>query len=158
MYYSFKIYSKTALFLSLLVFFYSCENNVEEEVVPNVPVNETEAPKETPSNVPINLPGDTPPETPKEVPTDQPVDTPVVTPKPSVISFSAEIKPIFDSRCVRCHGGGRFPDMRSLSVIQENSAIIKSAIVNRRMPQGGSLPNNQITLIRDWIDSGALNN
>lgn len=77
---------------------------------------------------------------------------------PEIISFSQNVKPIIDSRCVECHMGNRFPDLRTLQSIQTNANAIQSAVVSLRMPVGSSLSNQQIAAIRDWIDAGALDN
>ncbi len=76
----------------------------------------------------------------------------------SVVSFSTNVRPIIDNNCIECHRGNLFPDLRSLTIIQANSALIQSQVVTRRMPIGGSLSNQQIAEISDWIDNGALNN
>ncbi len=141
------------LLLTLLVgSLFSCENNVEEDTTIALdPVSETPVDSEVPT--PQETPNEPQPDTP---PTDTPDPNPA--PQPVVISFSEDVKPIFDSRCFECHRGNRFPDVRTHASIATNAAIIKSVIVSRRMPLGGSLPNEQIELIRDWIDNGALNN
>ncbi|WP_298540165.1 cytochrome c [uncultured Aquimarina sp.] len=76
----------------------------------------------------------------------------------TTISFAASIKPIIDSNCISCHGGSQFPDLRTYDGINNNSARVRTQVVNRTMPQGGSLSNEEIELIRCWIESGALNN
>jgi len=76
----------------------------------------------------------------------------------SEISFTASIKPIIDANCINCHGGNRFPDLRTHGGISTNAARVRTQVVNRTMPQGGSLTNEEIELIRCWIDNGALNN
>lgn len=74
------------------------------------------------------------------------------------ISFSVSIKPIIDANCIACHGGNRFPDLRTYEGISTNASRVRTQVVNRTMPQGGSLTNEQIELIRCWIENGALNN
>ncbi|WP_299252652.1 cytochrome c [uncultured Aquimarina sp.] len=76
----------------------------------------------------------------------------------TTISFTASIKPIIDSNCITCHGGSQFPDLRTYDGINNNSARVRTQVVNRTMPQGGSLSNEDIELIRCWIENGALNN
>jgi len=77
---------------------------------------------------------------------------------PIIISFVNDVKPIIDSRCVQCHGGQRFPDLRTYQGIVNNASIIQSQVVSRQMPQGSTLTNEQIALINDWINNGAPNN
>lgn len=124
---------KIIFILSFSLFISSCTNHVEEEetiIIEN------------------------------ENPTD-PVDPNDPDPEPDpnpVTSFSTDVKPIIDNNCVSCHGGSRFPDVRTYENIKANATRIKNEIVNRRMPQGGSLTNAEIEIIRSWVDGGALNN
>ncbi len=74
------------------------------------------------------------------------------------ISFTTNIKPIIDSNCISCHGGNQAPDLRTFEGINSNAARVRTQVVSRRMPLGGSLTNEEIELIRCWIDNGALNN
>ncbi|WP_299896499.1 cytochrome c [uncultured Aquimarina sp.] len=76
------------------------------------------------------------------------------------ISFSSDIKPIINNDCIRCHGGSgnQAPDLTTFENISNNANRVRREVVNRTMPLGGSLSNNEIELIRCWIDNGALNN
>jgi uncharacterized membrane protein len=74
------------------------------------------------------------------------------------ISFINDIKPIIDNNCVSCHNGNQFPDLRTYNGISANSRIVKEQVVNRTMPIGGSLSNEEIELISCWIDNGSKNN
>ncbi|WP_405206684.1 cytochrome c [Aquimarina sp. LLG6339-5] len=74
------------------------------------------------------------------------------------ISFSTDIKSIIDNNCISCHGGNQAPDLRTYESINNNSERVRTQVVNRTMPLGGSLSNDQIELIRCWIENGALNN
>ncbi len=90
-------------------------------------------------------------------------------------SFSADVLPIFESRCVRCHGGASpvaglslssYSDVmagsRSGPVVVPGSAADSSlvrAIVSGRMPRGApKLPDAEIQAISDWVDGGAPDN
>ncbi len=104
--------------ITLSIAFFSCDNNVEEEIP-----------------LPIGN---------EECSTD--------------ISFTADVKPVIDTNCIRCHGGNQAPDLRTFEGINANAARVRTQVVSRRMPLGGSLTNEEIELIRCWIDNGALNN
>ncbi len=76
----------------------------------------------------------------------------------SNISFADNVKPIIDSRCVSCHNGNQSPDLRTYEGVSNNAQRVRSQVVSRRMPLNGSLSDDQIELIRCWIENGALNN
>ena len=73
-------------------------------------------------------------------------------------TFSAIVKPIIDGRCVSCHNGSRFPDLRTYDGVKNSASLVKSEVANRSMPQGSSLTNAQIQAIVSWVDNGAQNN
>ncbi|WP_296385340.1 cytochrome c [Winogradskyella sp.] len=73
-------------------------------------------------------------------------------------SFINQVKPIIDNNCVSCHNGNQFPDLRTYNGVSTNSEIVEQQVVNRTMPIGGSLTNEEIDLITCWIENGSLNN
>lgn len=78
----------------------------------------------------------------------------------SGVSFQQKVKAIIDGNCATsgCHVGGGREDFTQFSVIQANSADIKTRIQSGNMPKTGSLTQNEIDLIVCWIDDGAINN
>ena len=96
------------------------------------------------------------------------------------VSYSAEIQPIFTNSCNSCHSAGQSnfnsssyqavmastsPNYGGTQVIPgdaDRSPLVDKIEPNpqhgRRMPQGGSLSQNEIAKIRAWIDQGAENN
>ncbi|MGY5352502.1 c-type cytochrome [Wenyingzhuangia sp. IMCC45533] len=72
-------------------------------------------------------------------------------------SFATSIKPIIDNNCLPCHRT-QFPVLTSFSSINRNASNIRRQVVSRRMPLNGSLSDDEIALIRCWIDNGAQNN
>jgi len=100
---------------------------------------------------------------------------PTEEPAAAGVSFSADVFPIIQSRCINCHGGDRteadlvlrsFDDLMAGS---ENGAVIVPGdasnsllvklITELEMPKRGpKLTPVQIQTITDWVNQGALNN
>lgn len=96
------------------------------------------------------------------------------TPDPGKVDFARDVRPIFQQRCIGCHGptqqmnGFRLDRRRdalrggTLPVIGPgNSAgsrlyqrLVGSAF-GRQMPPTGALPADQVAVIKAWIDQGA---
>lgn len=103
-----------------------------------------------------------------------PVALPPHTPSASV-SFSKDVAPILQEKCVSCHGGEKTSkglDLKtytSLMTGSQNGAVVVSgdaaksvliqALQSGKMPRrGGPLPADQILLLMDWVNAGAKNN
>jgi hypothetical protein len=106
------------------------------------------------------------------------VPDPPVPPAGSTISFSQHVVPILQRHgCTGCHGGSGGLTVTSVASLLaggahgaavvagqgSNSNLIKKLLApppfGSRMPQGGPyLPDSTITVLRTWIDQGALNN
>lgn len=97
----------------------------------------------------------------------------------SNVSYSTQVQPIFNSRCVSCHGSNGGVDLSSYSALMSSVGINygtglvvagdadASGLVDKieanpqfgtRMPQGGTLSGDQIQTIIAWINEGALDN
>ena len=91
------------------------------------------------------------------------------------VSFTNDVLPILESRCVNCHGGDRTEEDLSLKTYSDifagsqNGAVVVpndadhsklvELIMNGKMPKRGpKLTPPQIQLIVDWINQGALEN
>ncbi|MBA2612158.1 MAG: hypothetical protein H0U95_09310 [Bacteroidetes bacterium] len=68
-------------------------------------------------------------------------------------SFKTDVLPLIQSKCVSCHN-----EYSNYSQISSAASSIRSAIVNRSMPKGGSLTDGQKDVIVCWIDAGVTNN
>ncbi len=128
---------------------------------------ETAAPTET-----VSQPTEIPTMTDTAVPA---TDAPTATEVPATVSFVNDIKPIFDNRCIECHGVERTKEgldmqtyenimagSRNGSVIEpgdaENSYLVQQ-IVDGEMPdRGDPVTPAELQLIIDWVNQGALNN
>ena len=99
------------------------------------------------------------------------------------VSFAKQILPIFQNRCAKCHGGedenGEVLTEVSLSLLEYERVMVGSEfgtvieagdpdgsflidmITAGDMPpegEGDKVPEEEIALIRTWIEQGALNN
>jgi mono/diheme cytochrome c family protein len=93
----------------------------------------------------------------------------------SPVNFAADVLPIFEARCQRCHGSGQAQVGLHLTsqadvlagsnngpvVIPGNAdgSYLVDLIVSGQMPLGGAkLPESEIQTIINWIDAGAPDN
>lgn len=100
---------------------------------------------------------------------------PAAEPPTAPVSFANDILPIFESRCIKCHGGEQTKeglDMKtyeSLMAGSQNGPVITPGsaddsylaqqILEGKMPKRGpKLPPDEIQLVIDWINQGAQNN
>jgi hypothetical protein len=86
---------------------------------------------------------------------------------PESVSYSLDVQPIFDSKCVDCHGGSRNPDLRSG---HSHEALVNGGYVNTADPASSKIMqklygshNSRATdiqkqLILQWITEGAKDN
>ncbi len=91
------------------------------------------------------------------------------------ISFVNDVMPIFNNNCLKCHGGEEIKkgmDLRTYdslmkgsfngSVIMPGSAdnsFLVEQLLNGEMPKRKpKLPDDQIQIIIDWVNQGAINN
>ena len=105
----------------------------------------------------------------------QPVAATSLEPATGEVSFSAGVLPIFEARCTRCHGTSRQNGGLMLNsyaalmaggtdglVVAPGDAagsVLVRLITEGEMPKNSSpLSAEQITLISDWINAGALDN
>ncbi len=101
--------------------------------------------------------------------------TPAAESTSAGVSFAADIKPIFDTRCIKCHGVERTKeglDMQTYEnilagsnngpVIEPGNAdnsLLVQLIVDGEMPdRGDPVTPDELQLIINWINQGALNN
>lgn len=97
------------------------------------------------------------------------------------VNYTSSIQPILDAKCVGCHGPGSGIDLRNYTAVMNSVSpqysanlvipndanesplydkvrIDKSPRFGSRMPQGSPLPQEEIDLIRNWINEGAQEN
>lgn len=146
---------------------------------PDTPTPATDAGDVATAEVsPSPEPSATPTATALPTPTDTPVlptDTPVAVTDTSLVSFSQDVLPILENRCVRCHGGERteeglvlrtYADVLAGSwngpVIEPGSAAesyLIEMITSGKMPKRGPrLLPAEVQTITEWVDAGAPDN
>lgn len=96
-----------------------------------------------------------------------------VLPNSLVVSYAADIQPIFDSNCTSCHpfvvAAPDLTDANSYDAILLNSYVVPNdldasllyqKLVGKPnvMPPSGPLLQKEIDLVKVWIEQGALNN
>ena len=93
----------------------------------------------------------------------------------TTVSFATDIMPVLESRCINCHGGERTQeglDLKTHASIMagsENGAVVTPGdaansslaqmVLEGKMPKRGpKLTPDQVQLVVDWINQGALDN
>ena len=93
----------------------------------------------------------------------------------STVSFSGDVLPLLESRCVGCHGAERaagglaLGSYAELSAGSENGPVVVAGdamasslvelVVNQAMPKKGpKLLATEVQLLTDWVNQGALDN
>lgn len=76
------------------------------------------------------------------------------------VTYTNFVGGLFQTRCSSCHTGSGPGTAKwvfsGYASVQDNLARINDVVVVRKiMPQGGSLPNNQLELLKAWIEKGA---
>jgi hypothetical protein len=86
---------------------------------------------------------------------------------PDTVSYSLDVQPIFDNKCVTCHNGGRNPDLRPGN---SYSSLTDNGYVDTDNPEESKLIKKLYTthdaratetekqLILLWIQEGAKDN
>ena len=68
-------------------------------------------------------------------------------------TYTNEIKPIIDKNCTECHEG--FGSYAGLQGVIQNGEFEHEVIEEREMPPSGKLSNEELILIKCWLDNGA---
>lgn len=151
--------------LLTLVFLVSCGGNTP------LPAPEVDAPTAAVSQ-PTAAPEATHTAAPEVEATEAQTDDAVSA---ATVSYAANVKPIFDARCIKCHGveskkeGLDMLTYENLMAGSRNGSVLTAGdatnsmlvdlIVRGKMPnRGQKLSAEEIQIIIDWIDQGALNN
>ncbi len=75
-------------------------------------------------------------------------------------SYKAAVKSIIETSCAisGCHAGSQSPNFTSFANIQANAERIKTRTLAKTMPPSSRLSDQQINLIKCWVDDGAKDN
>jgi hypothetical protein len=71
------------------------------------------------------------------------------------LSFAADVQPIFDARCAKCHTTGPGHALASYELWRAEKDRIVRAVVELRMPADGPLDPSQIQVLQRWAAGGA---
>jgi mono/diheme cytochrome c family protein len=71
------------------------------------------------------------------------------------VTYTGNIRGWVSDHCIACHGaGGSSPLLATKADVQNAAAQVLDSVENGRMPQGGTLDDDEIKLFSDWIDGG----
>jgi len=110
--------------------------------------------------------------------TEAPVNVPAATntsASAATVSFTDDILPLFESRCMNCHGQEKLEEGLSLRTYTDmmmgskngavvvpgdaSNSLLAQLVENQKMPKRGpKLTPPQVQLIINWINQGALDN
>jgi hypothetical protein len=93
----------------------------------------------------------------------------------AVVSFSQDVLPILQSRCLRCHGGEKTEEQLNMTSYEglmagsedgvvvvpgdaDNSPFVQLVVQGKMPKRSPRLLPEQIQVFIDWVNAGALNN
>lgn len=159
-----------AILLLIVGLLSACAAQPTEE--PTIPPTEEVVPATT---APTNAPAATDTSAPAAEPTTESAPATEAVPAGTSVSFATDILPLFESRCLNCHGGNRTEAELSLRTYADvmtgseggavitpgdaENSVLHEMVATQEMPKRGpKLTPAQVQLIADWINQGALNN
>lgn len=78
------------------------------------------------------------------------------------VTYSVHIEPLISANCVSCHdavsGNADLSTHTGLKAQVDNGGIASRVFTIADMPPSGPLSNEQLQLLKCWMDSGAPNN
>ena len=73
----------------------------------------------------------------------------------AILSWEADIKPLSQSRCAKCHQVNTTPELKTYEQWKTEASKILEAVRDRRMPADGPLDPSGIAAIARWVNGGA---
>jgi mono/diheme cytochrome c family protein len=171
-----SMYVKFALFVLIVGLLTAC--GAQPTTAPASPPTDTSAPAtEPPTEAATEPPTEAATEAPTEAPTEAATEAPATQPaaEGATVSYASDILPLFESRCIGCHGGERTQeglDLKTHASLMTGSSngpvvtpgdaansLLVEMVATQKMPKRGpKLTPDQVQLITDWINQGALDN
>ena len=169
-----SMYVKFALFVLIVGLLSAC--GTQPTAAPASPPTDTSAPATEP---PTEAATEAPTEVATEAPTEPAAATEAPATQPAVegatVSFASDILPLFESRCIGCHGGERTQeglDLKTHASVMAGSengpvvapgdavnSLLVEMVATQKMPKRGpKLTPDQVQLITDWVNQGAPDN
>lgn len=78
------------------------------------------------------------------------------------VKYSAHIEPLISANCVSCHdavsGNADLSTYAGLKTQVDNNGVTSRVFTIADMPPSGPLSNEQLQLLKCWMDNGAPNN
>jgi hypothetical protein len=71
------------------------------------------------------------------------------------LSWAADIRPIHESRCAKCHTTSPGRPLNTYALWKANAPLITASVREKRMPADGPLDPQLISVIQRWAASGA---
>lgn len=70
------------------------------------------------------------------------------------ITYQTNIEPLFAKKCASCHPAVSPPDLKSYDAVKKTAQASYDTMVAGSMPPGKPLPEAEIKLFKDWMDTG----
>lgn len=77
-----------------------------------------------------------------------------LSPLGRVPTYAADIAPIYESRCARCHSSGIARDLRGYDRLSAQAPTVAQALLSRRMPPDLAVDEPTVLLFTSWIAGG----
>lgn len=158
----------TIFLMTLALLVAACGTQAQTEAPPTTP--EPAAPTET-----VTAPTEVPATAQETSPAQEPAPTSPEASSSATVSFSADVMPIFVDKCIQCHGVESKKeglDMRTYDDLikgsrkgavlvpgNANESLFVQLIIAGEMPNRGEMVTpEELQILMDWVNQGALNN
>jgi len=78
-----------------------------------------------------------------------------LSPLGRVPTYTADIRPLYESACARCHSTNIARDLRGYHRLADMAPLIAAVVLSRRMPADTTLDTPSIQLVTSWVAGGA---